>query len=288
MDIQPTEKTSYTQVIVTAAIILLFVAVLGGGAYIWKKKSQAQVVELQNEINALSSSEAQLKDSVQKEQAEKGDLEKQVDDLQAQSAELSGNTSPAASPSDGAPNCFTSGGISVAATPDGTWDYNRNFNTGFQYQIEGATTLSRDVAREEDGIDVFTITTKAYPAGALLKAYDIRKRRYALATEWGTLLSYEATGNVWYGAADGRAPVLCKANTFATTVGKLPVYLIASGSGSRTYLVLAKVNAAKADAPAFLLEFSLNVNDPALPADFVKNLEGLIKSVDVIGGQYYL
>src|SRR3989344_8743823 len=245
MDIQPVEKISRTQVIVTAAIILLFVAVLGGGAFIWKKKNQAQVLELQREIEALSNSETQLKDSVQKEQEEKASLEKQVGDLQAQSDQLNAKTSTIAPSSVVLSNCFSAGVAPVAATPDATWDYNRNFSIGFEYRIEGATTLSRDVAREEDGIDVFAITTKDYPAGALLKAYDIRNRRYALAAEGGVLISYEATSNTWYKAIAGKTSAVCKPNEFIATVGKLPVYVATSATGGKTYIVLAKVNAAK-------------------------------------------
>lgn len=277
MDTDSPAKKSHSSAAVTAAVIVLCVAVLGGGFFMWKKKSREQVEELQRQLEGIQNNE------------ESG--------LQDQPAGL-GEEAPTPELLSVA-KCFSSGVESVATVPDSTWYLNRNMHTGYQYKIAESMTMSRDAAREEGGIEAFTIASKEYSKGALLDAYDIKKMGYIYESDEKitirnnafpkTSIYYDKTSDLWHVMklpASASSHLVCAPDEFMKTAGKLPVYVIDSASGMRTYLVLAKIDAAKADTPAFLLEISLNTKDPNLPSNFLKNLEGLIQSIDRIGGQY--
>lgn len=271
-------KKSFSNAAVIVIVGVLCAGILGGGFFVWQKKKQAQIQELQRQAE-------NLQNSIQKEQDAKTAPEKNMEEVQKKSDEA-GQKLPTSAPVAGE-KCFLSGVAPVAAKPDpATWYLNRNMQTGYQYQIAGDMTLSRDTVREEDGIEVFTITTKEYPQGALLRAYDIRKRRYEHAGDEGAIISYDATSDLWHKAVAGKASATCAPDEFMKTAGKLPVYVIDPASGMRTYLVLAKIDPAKTGATAFLLEISLDIKDPNIPKGFLSNLEGLIQSIDRIGGAY--
>ncbi|OHB22453.1 MAG: hypothetical protein A2939_02740 [Parcubacteria group bacterium RIFCSPLOWO2_01_FULL_48_18] len=171
------------------------------------------------------------------------------------------------------------------------WRPHRNYVSGFELMRPSGIQIDREVEQEEPGKEVFRVISPLYASGTLLKAFDLRLKKYEVWISDSEKVTYDGLLNVWQIEGQGDIAEIenCVPGIAEKTAGDWPIFTVDRGTDTmfwRTHAVLHPFIEEAKDRFPIMLEFSVNAGYSVMDAaartsfeEFIRGVETMVRSI---------